>query len=127
MTTPDKELGSFLFVTTNYRRRRRAGQHRTRSNNHQQQPAGVAVNTVVTVGWEDGGRGSEAPRGPRPWERLGAVALLKALELIWIAVDDDCGEVAESLEVIWGPMIAYWLVPTFTPPPPPSATPGVSR
>lgn len=81
------------------------------------------MNTMVTVGWEDGGRGSEELGGsPGPasvwgWgDRLGTVALLKALELIWIIMVDNSGEVAVSLEseVIWGLIIAYWLLPMFT-------------
>lgn len=52
---------------------------------------------MVTVGGEEGGRGSLTR-----WERLGTVALLKALELVWISMVENSGEVAESLEVIWG-------------------------
>lgn len=88
------------------------------------------MNTMVTVGREDGRRGSEAhgsSPGPAPVrsERLGTVALLKALELSWVIMVDDPGEVVESLEseVIWGLIIAYWLFPMFMPPSS-SGTPG---
>lgn len=130
--TPEKELGSFLFVTTNYRRR--AGQHRTCSNNHHKQ-----LRTSETARWcchEYDGHGRVGGwrlrvSGPGPasvrWERPGTVALLKALELIWITMVDDSGEVAESLEseVIRGLISAYWLFPMFMPPSS-SGTPGVS-
>lgn len=77
--------------------RREGGTHRTGTtitNPLVKQPAGVAMNTMVTIG----GPGPLAAR----WERLGTVALLKALELVWISMVEDSGEVAESLEVIWG-------------------------